>query len=321
MTAKNGRALIDELITIRDWLRYAVTSMTRAGLVYGHGTANAVDEAAFLILATLDLPIEDINPWLDCRLTAAERDNVEFVISTRIETRKPAAYLTNTAYIQGHKFYVDERVIVPRSFIGELLVQDHLSAIVPDQLAVTRVLDLCTGSGCLAILAAEAFPNAEIDASDISEDALAVAQRNIRDYGLTKRVHTFKADLFDGLPSSTYDLIISNPPYVTAEAVAAFPPEYQAEPKLAHLGGADGLDLVRRILDDVPSRLSMKGSLIVEIGSGQKALEASRPDAPFLWLDTEASRGEVFAILANDLKPGRPENATSGRKQQGRSGR
>ena len=250
MTVKNGRAPIDELITIRDWLRYAVTSMTRAGLVYGHGTANAVDEAAFLILTTLDLPIEDINPWLDCRLTAAERDNVEFVISTRIETRKPSAYLTNTAYIQGHKFYVDERVIVPRSFIGELLVQDHLSAIVPDELAVTRVLDLCTGSGCLAILAAEAFPNAEIDASDISEDALAVAQRNIRDYGLGNRVHTFKADLFEGLPSNAYDLIISNPPYVTSDAVAAFPPEYQAEPKLAHLGGADGLDLVRRILDE-----------------------------------------------------------------------
>jgi ribosomal protein L3 glutamine methyltransferase len=321
MTVKNGRAPIDELITIRDWLRYAVTSMTRAGLVYGHGTANAVDEAAFLILTTLDLPIEDINPWLDCRLTAAERDNVEFVISTRIETRKPAAYLTNTAYIQGHKFYVDERVIVPRSFIGELLVQDHLSAIVPDELAVTRVLDLCTGSGCLAILAAEAFPNAEIDASDISEDALAVALRNIRDYGLGNRVHTFKADLFEGLPSNTYDLIISNPPYVTSDAVAAFPPEYQAEPKLAHLGGADGLDLVRRILDGVPGRLTSKGSLIVEIGNGQKALEASRPDVPFLWLDTETSKGEVFALLANDLKPAHPENPTSGRKQQSRPGR
>jgi ribosomal protein L3 glutamine methyltransferase len=321
MTVKNGRAPIEELITIRDWLRYAVTSMTRAGLVYGHGTANAVDEAAFLILTTLDLPIEDINPWLDCRLTAAERDNVEFVISTRIETRKPAAYLTNTAYIQGHKFYVDERVIVPRSFVGELLVQDHLSAIVPDELAVTRVLDLCTGSGCLAILAAEAFPNAEVDASDVSEDALAVAQRNIRDYGLGNRVHTFKADLFEGLPSNTYDLIISNPPYVTSEAVATFPPEYQAEPKLAHLGGADGLDLVRRILDGVPGRLTSRGSLIVEIGNGQKALEAARPDLPFLWLDTETSKGEVFTLLANDLKPARPENPTSGRKQQSRPGR
>jgi ribosomal protein L3 glutamine methyltransferase len=148
-----------------------------------------------------------------------------------------------------------------------------------------------------------------------------VAQRNIRDYGLGNRVHTFKADLFEGLPSNTYDLIISNPPYVTSDAVAAFPPEYQAEPKLAHLGGADGLDLVRRILDGVPGLLTSKGSLIVEIGNGQKALEASRPDVPFLWLDTETSKGEVFALLANDLKPARPENPTSGRKQQSRPGR
>lgn len=153
---------------------------------YGHGTTNAVDEAAYLILATLDLPIEDINPWLDCLLTLAEREAVNAVISRRIETRKPAAYITNAAYIQGHKFYVDERVIVPRSFIGELLVQDHLGTIVPAPLAVRRVLDLCTGSGCLAILAALAFPNAEIDASDISEDALAVARRNIADYGLRR---------------------------------------------------------------------------------------------------------------------------------------
>jgi ribosomal protein L3 glutamine methyltransferase len=320
MTAKNGRAPIDELLTVRDWLRYAVTSMTRAGLVYGHGTNNAVDEAAFLILSTLDLPIEDINPWLDCRLTSAERDNVEFVISTRIETRKPAAYLTNAAYIQGHKFYVDERVIVPRSFIGELLVEDHLSSIIPDGRSITRVLDLCTGSGCLAILAAEAFPNAQVDASDISEDALAVAQRNIRDYGLAARVHAFKADLFDGLPPVTYDLIISNPPYVTAQAVAEFPPEYQAEPKLAHLGGADGLDLVRHILDDAAGRLSAKGTLIVEIGDGQKALEASRPDLPFLWLETETSKGEVFALFANALKEANAQSPSAARRPRGRSG-
>jgi ribosomal protein L3 glutamine methyltransferase len=320
MTAKNGRAPIDELLTIRDWLRYAVTSMTRAEVVYGHGTTNAVDEAAFLILSTLDLPIEDINPWLDCRLTSAERDNVEFVISTRIETRKPAAYLTNAAYVQGHKFYVDERVIVPRSFIGELLVQDHLSSIVPDDRGITRVLDLCTGSGCLAILAAEAFPDAQIEASDISEDALAVAQRNIRDYGLSDRVRTFKADLFDGLPLATYDLIISNPPYVRADAVAAFPPEYQAEPQLAHLGGADGLDLVRRILADAPERLSAKGCLIVEIGSGQRALEAARPDLPFLWLDTETSKGEVFALFANALRDAHAQSSPVSRRPRGRSG-
>jgi ribosomal protein L3 glutamine methyltransferase len=321
MTDKGGRGPLDELFTVRDWLRYAVTSMTRAGLVYGHGTANAVDEAAFLILATLDLPIDDINPWLDCRLTAAERDTIDFIISTRIETRKPAAYLTNAAYIQGRKFYVDERVIVPRSFIGEMMVEEHLSTIVPDADAVTRVLDLCTGSGCLAILAAEAFPNARIDASDISADALAVAERNIRDYGLAKRVHTFKADLFAGLPAGSYDLIISNPPYVTAAAVAAFPPEHQAEPKLAHLGGADGLDLVRRILDGASERLTGGGNLIVEVGSGQMALEAARPDLPFIWLDTETSKGEVFALTVKDLKQARADAAPETRKAQGRHGR
>jgi ribosomal protein L3 glutamine methyltransferase len=210
-------------------------------------------------------------------------------------------------------------VIVPRSFIGELLVHNHLSSLVPNERAVTRVLDLCTGSGCLAILAAEAFPDAQVDASDISEDALAVAQRNIRDYGLSQRVRTFKADLFNGLPPATYDLIISNPPYVTADAVAAFPPEYQAEPKLAHLGGADGLDLVRRILDDAPERLSAKGCLIVEIGDGHKALEASRPDLPFLWLDTETSKDEVFALFANALKEASAETPPGNRRPGGRS--
>ncbi len=301
MTTNANRAPVDEIITVRDWLRYAVTTMSRARLTYGHGTSNAIDEAAFLILSSLELPIDDVNPWLDCRLTLAEREGIASLVSRRIETRKPAAYLTNTAYIQGHKFYVDERVIVPRSFIGELIGQDGLAAIVPDPLAITRVLDLCTGSGCLAILAAEAFPNADVDASDISADALEVAKRNIRDYELGARVRTFQADLFDGLPPAQYDLIISNPPYVTADAVAAFPDEYRAEPTLAHLGGADGMDLVHRILKDAPARLTEEGSLIVEIGDGQEALEAARPDLPFLWLDTETSRDEVFALFAKDL--------------------
>lgn len=312
MRAESGRAPTDELITVRDWLRYAVTLMSRAHLVYGHGTSSALDEAAFLILSSLDLPIEDINPWLDCRLTGAEREAIAALISRRIETRKPAAYLTNAAYIGGYRFYVDERVIVPRSFIGELLVGDHLAAAVPDPLSVTRVLDLCTGSGCLAILAAEAFPNAVVDASDISEDALAVAQRNIRDYGLGDRVHTFRSDLFSGLPPASYDLIISNPPYVTASAVASFPPEYRAEPTLAHLGGVDGLDLVHRILHDAPERLATDGALVVEIGNGKEALEESRPDLPFLWLDTETSQGEIFALFGDELNPPAPE----GRREQ-----
>jgi ribosomal protein L3 glutamine methyltransferase len=298
---KDRRDAPQELETIRDWLRYAVTSMTRAGLVYGHGSENAIDEAAFLILSTLALPIDDINPWLDCRLTAAERGAIDRIISARIKTRKPAAYLTNAAYIQGHRFYVDERVIVPRSFIGELLARDGLAALIADPSEVRRVLDLCTGSGCLAILAAEAFPEADVIASDISQAALEVAERNIRDYRLERRVHALKADQFQGIPEGRFDLVISNPPYVTAAAVEAFPPEYKAEPQLAHLGGTDGLDIVRRILAEAGAWLSPAGSLIVEVGAGREALEAARPDLDFLWLDTETSRGEVFALAAKDL--------------------
>ncbi|HVZ04764.1 50S ribosomal protein L3 N(5)-glutamine methyltransferase [Hyphomicrobium sp.] len=304
--AENDRQDVEhELVTVRDWLRYAVTAMTRAGLVFGHGTDNAVDEAAFLILSTLDLPIDDINAWLDCRLLLDERKAINAILSRRIKTRKPAAYLTNRAYIQGYKFYVDERVIVPRSFIGELLARDALASVIDDATAIRRVLDLCTGSGCLAILAADAFPKAEIHASDLSADALAVAEHNIKDYGLQDRIRLFTADLFDGLRPVTYDLIISNPPYVAAEEVAAFSPEYRAEPQLAHLGGVDGLDLVRRILADAPERLSANGSLVVEIGTGQERLEATRPDLPFFWLDTESSCNEVFSLTASDFKPAR----------------
>lgn len=317
MTERDRQDLNNELVTVRDWLRYAVTTMTRAGVVYGHGTDRAVDEAAFLILSTLDLPIDDINPWLDSRLLMDERRALGAIISQRIETRKPAAYLTNRAYIQGRKFYVDERVIVPRSFIGELLVQDGLASVIADRMEVRRVLDLCTGSGCLAILAAEAFPNADIHASDISEDALAVAARNVRDYGLQDRIQLFSGDLFDGLTIGSYDLIISNPPYVAAGEVAAFPPEYQAEPQLAHLGGDDGLDLVRRILDSAAERLSTKGNLVVEIGTGQERLEASRPDLPFLWLETETSCSEVFSLTASDLKPARAKRESSNKKRRG----
>lgn len=308
--------LADELVSIRDWLRYAVTVMTRAGLVFGHGTETAVDEAAFLILSTLGLPIDDINPWLDCRLTRDERVALANLIARRIETRKPAAYLTNSAYIQGRRFYVDERVIIPRSFIAELIARDGLQSIVPDTANVGRVLDLCTGSGCIAILAAEAFPDAEIHASDISDDALAVAARNIHDYGLEQRVRTFKADLFDGLPAGSYDLIISNPPYVAAAEVETFAPEYQAEPQLAHLGGVDGLDLVKRILDSAGERLKAHGHLIVEIGTGQEALEAACPDLPFLWLNTETSEGEVFALSASDFKQKRGDRSRRVRKSR-----
>jgi ribosomal protein L3 glutamine methyltransferase len=297
----------DELVTIRDWLRYAVSRFNAAGLIYGHGTAGALDEAAYLILHTLHLPIDQLDPWLDARLLASERGAVGEIIERRIATRKPAPYLTHEAWIHGHSFYVDERVIVPRSYIGELLCRQMESTDGEWQLGfdpglVGSVADLCTGSGCLAILAALTFPDARIDASDISGDALAVAERNVGDYGLQARISLKRSDLLDAHAGQRYDLILANPPYVGAEALAAFPPEYAAEPALAHAGGADGLDLVRRIIADAGDYLSPTGTLLVEIGTGRQLLEEQFPQLPFLWLDTAESEGEVFALAASALR-------------------
>ncbi len=291
----------DDLLTLRDWLRYGVSAFTQAGLSYGHGTATAFDEAAFLLLSVLHLPIDSLDPWLDCRLTGPERARIHAVFTQRIATRKPASYLVNAAYIQGRQFYVDERVIVPRSFIGELLVSDRLMAVCDDGPPPRTVLDLCTGSGCLAILAAEAFPSARIDAADISTDALAVAARNVADYDLGQRIELIASDLFAALHGRRYDLIISNPPYVTADAVRAFPPEYRAEPTLAHLSGHDGLDHVRQILAEAPQYLTANATLVVEIGQGRNRLEAAFQHLPFFWLDTETSEGEVFALKRSDF--------------------
>jgi ribosomal protein L3 glutamine methyltransferase len=296
--------LEQELVTVRDWLRFAVSRFNAAGLAYGHGTAEALDEAAFLILHTLRLPIDRLDPWLDARLLPAERRAVREVIEARITTRKPAAYLTREAFVRGHSFHVDERVLVPRSYIAELLCDQmaepeaewHLGL---DPGPVRAVLDLCTGSGCLAILAALAFPEARIEASDVSADALAVAERNVREYGLEGRVRLLRSDLFSAHAGRRYDLILANPPYVGAAALAAFPPEYAAEPALGHAGGADGLDLVRRILAEAGSHLTPAGSLVVEVGTGRAILERDYPHLPFLWLDTAESRGEVLVLPAS----------------------
>jgi ribosomal protein L3 glutamine methyltransferase len=223
------------------------------------------------------------------------------IIDKRIATRKPAPYLTNVAYVRGRPFYVDERVIVPRSYIGELLGKG-LAGVVDDADAIERVLDLGTGSGCLAILAALTFPNAKVDASDISADALAVAERNVADYGLEARITLIQSDLFRELAHRRYDLILANPPYVSAAALAAFPPEYAAEPRLAHAGGEDGLDLVRRILAEAAEHLTPQGALVVEVGTGRDILEQEYPRLPFLWLDTAESEGEVFALSAAALQ-------------------
>ena len=299
------KKITDDLRTLRDFLRYAVSRFREAGIAFGHGTNDALDEAAFLLLWGLHLPIDKIDPFADARLTRPERDKLLGLIETRISTRKPAAYITGEAWIKGHSFVVDERVIVPRSFIGELLA-DPEGALPLQNREIARVLDLCTGSGCLAILAAMQFPGAEVDAVELSPDAAEVARRNIADYGLGSQVRLLTGDLFAPIGDARYDLIISNPPYVTDDAVAAFPPEFAAEPKMAHAGGADGLDIVRRILASAGDHLETDGELLVEVGSGQLLLTSEFPDLPFLWLDTEHSQGEVFLLGADGLgKAGR----------------
>jgi ribosomal protein L3 glutamine methyltransferase len=286
------------LVTIRDYLRFAVSRFRAAKLEHGHGASNAVDEAAFLILETLNLPVDDINPWLDANLLPDEREKLAGIIEARISTRKPAAYLTKRTYIHGVPFYVDERVIVPRSYIGELLFSGLFGGdghnLIKHPEKISSVVDLCTGSGCLAILAAGIFPNASIDAVDLSADALDVARINVKDHDLKQRIALHQGDLFAPLAKSKYDLIITNPPYVAAAEVAAFPKEYAHEPVMAHLGGRDGLDIARRILAEAPKHLNKGGGLLCEIGTGREILEREFPKLKFFWLDTEESAGEVF---------------------------
>jgi ribosomal protein L3 glutamine methyltransferase len=293
--------------TIRDLFRYAVSRFNAAELAYGHGATNAINEAAFLVLEGLKLPIDTLDPFLDARLIRAERARLLALIDARVSTRKPAAYLLNRAYIQGVPFYVDERAIVPRSFIGELLFHGLVGpgALIDDPEAIESALDLCAGGGSLAILAARVFANAAIDAVDLSADALAVARRNVAEHDLADRLTLYEGDLFAPLGAKRYDLILANPPYVDAESLAAFPPEYAAEPPLAHAGGRDGLDVVRRILAEAGAHLTPEGALVCEVGRARARLEAAYPDLPFLWLDAEESEaeGEVFFLRARDLAP------------------
>ena len=290
----------ESLITVRDWLRFAVSRFNEAKLFFGHGSDNAFDEAAYLILHTLHLPLDRLEPFLDASLTHGESEEVQAVIERRVRERIPAAYLTHEAWLGEHRFYVDERVIVPRSFIAELL-REQLSPWVEEPAEVTRALDLCTGSGCLAILTALAFPNAEVDAVDVSKDALDVAAKNVADYGLADRIDLIESDLFVALGGRTYDVILSNPPYVNAESVAALPPEYQAEPALALGSGEDGLDATRQILATAKAHLNPGGLLVVEIGHNRDVLEAAYPTLPFTWLDTESGDQFVFLLRREDL--------------------
>jgi len=288
------------LVTLRDFLRLAVSRFTAAQLFFGHGSDNAWDEAVYLVLHTLSLPLDRLDPFLDARLLDEEKLALLDVIRRRVDERLPAAYLTKEAWLGEHRFYVDERVIVPRSFIAELL-DEQLLPWIEDPWSIHRALDLCTGSGCLAILTALAFPEAQVDAVDLSTEALAVARRNVDNYGLDERVELVQSDAFAALDGRRYDLVVSNPPYVNAESVAALPPEYRHEPELALGSGSDGLDFTRIILANAKRHLNPGGLLVVEIGHNRDALEASFPDLPFTWLETSAGDQYVFMLRQEEL--------------------
>lgn len=287
--------------TIRDLLRYAVTRFNTAKLFFGHGSSNALDEAAYLILHTLKLPLDKLDPFFDAKLLPQEIDAVLRVIDRRATDRLPAAYITNEAWLSGYRFYVDERVIVPRSFIAEL-IPELFSPWVEDPEAVTNILELCTGSGCLPIMLADAFPNAHIDTVDISPDALAVARRNVDDYELQDRITLIESDLYANVPKKKYDLIITNPPYVNTDSMGKLPQEYRCEPHIALAGGTDGMDLVRKIVAGAAQRLTKRGILMVEVGNERVYADAAFPELELTWLTTSAGDDMVFLLTADQLK-------------------
>ncbi len=301
------RSEVNELVTLRDVLRFAVSAFSAADLHYGHGSDNAVDEAVFLILETLHLPVDDFNAFADARLTAREKGLLGERIALRVEERLPTAYLTGRTYLMGVPFRSDTRALAPRSFIAELLRSPLFDgtgegmALVEDPDAISSVLDLCTGGGSLAIFAALSFPNAEVDGADLSAEALSLAAENVADHGLEDRIHLFQGDLFEAVGGRTYDLIITNPPYVGREVMEMLPAEFRHEPAMALAGGEDGFDIVRRILAEAADHLNPGGGLLCEIGTDRELLEAEYPDTPFLWLDTEGSEGEVFWLTREQL--------------------
>lgn len=288
------------LRTIRDVLRFAVTRMNEGGVFFGHGHADAVDEGLFLVLRSLQLPVDRADIFLDAFLTHAEINSLLQMIDQRVRKRVPTAYLVREAWLQGFRFYVDERAIIPRSFIAELL-KEGLSPWVQKPEAVADVLDLCTGSGCLAVIAAHVFEKAHVDAVDLSPDALAVARRNIADHQLAGRVQALQSDLYGDLPSKRYDVILCNPPYVTDESMAALPREYQHEPKMALHGGGDGMAVVRRVVRGARSYLKRGGLLFVEVGGGRAAAEQALKDVPLTWLTTSDGDDTVFMARQEEL--------------------
>ena len=287
--------------TVRDLLRYTVTRFTREKLFFGHGSENAFDEAAYLILHTLSLPIDRLEPFLDARLLPEEIASVMDIIERRVTDRIPAAYLTGEAWLQGYSFHVERGVIIPRSFLAELIVE-QFAPWVPDPDGITDILELCTGSGCLAIMLADQFPNATVDAVELSPAALGVAQMNINRYGMKDRIQLHHADLYDGIPDKRYQLIVTNPPYVNQSSMENLPPEYLHEPQMALAGGFDGMDIVRRIVRTAGERLTDDGLLIVEIGNEAEHAIAAFPELELTWLSTSGGDDRVFLLTAEQLK-------------------
>lgn len=304
---------------LEEVLNAATARLERADLSYGHGTSNAADEAAFIVLEGLGLPIDDLASVLDRPVSEDERERIEALVERRAAGREPAAYLLGAAYIGPYRFRSDRRALVPRSFIGELLVagmDEETPLPFADAAETGRILELGTGSGCLAILAALAYPDAHVDAVDISPEALTLAEENVADYGLGDRVSLLEGDLFAPVAGRRYDLILANPPYVTERSMAALPPEYRHEPPLGLAGGEGGLDIVRCIVASAGEFLAPGGGLICEVGAGQAAVAAAFPDVDLLWLDTEGSTGEVFwldaAALSTHIAPGRAAAGAAG---------
>jgi ribosomal protein L3 glutamine methyltransferase len=292
--------------TVAELIRSTARRLKRAKLVFAHGTSDPVIEAAFLVGETLGIHPDHIDARAGMAVTAAQEKKIAALAERRIRTRKPAAYLLKRIYMRGVPFTIDERAIVPRSYVGEILDSETFAgekfSLLPDADSIGKVLDLCTGSGCLAILAALRFPKAKIDAVELSKDAIEVARKNVADHHLKKRVRLLRGDLFAPTKGARYDLIISNPPYVDGEGMAALPPECRHEPRLAFDGGSDGLSVIRRILDEAGRHLNESGGLLCEIGRGRDVIERAYPDMRFLWLDTEESEGEVFWLDAGQLR-------------------
>ena len=295
-----NQAIEEQLITVRDYIRWAASSFNAAQVYFGHGTDNAWDEAVFLVLGVLQLPWNTDPAVLDARLTLEERKRVYTVIKRRCKERVPAPYLVNEAWFAGIPFYVDERVLIPRSPIAELIERGFSPWLVGDE--VGSILDLCCGSGCIGIACSQAFPDAEVILADISNDALDVARINIDKHHLAERVQVVQSDLFAHVPQQSFDLIVTNPPYVDAGDMGSMPAEYRHEPVTALESGNDGLDCVRRILRDAPNYLSEYGVLVAEVGNSQPALDAAFPNVSFLWLDFERGGHGVFVLTAAQLR-------------------